>query len=109
MARSGVKGSRPALLQSAALMARSASPAKRIVRIVAGVVFLVLGVLGLFLPILQGVLFLGVGLLLLSADVRAIRRIVLGQMRRHPRRYRSLRKAHRWLHGRTGRRRPTGR
>ena len=72
---------------------------------VAGVVFVVLGVLGLFLPFLQGILFLGIGLLLLSADIRPIRRLVLGQMRRHPRRYRLLRKAHRWLHGRKKRRR----
>lgn len=81
---------------------------KRIVRMVAGVLLVVLGVLGLFLPFLQGILFLGVGLLLLSADIRPIRRCVLGQMRRHPKRYRLFRKAHRWLHGRKRRRSPTG-
>jgi len=40
----------------------------RIARIVAGVACLVLGVLGLFLPFLQGILFLVIGLTLLSRD-----------------------------------------
>ncbi|MFT5538546.1 MAG: uncharacterized membrane protein YbaN (DUF454 family) [Alphaproteobacteria bacterium] len=39
---------------------------KRRILMIVGWVFLVLGVLGLFLPILQGVLFLMVGLILLA-------------------------------------------
>jgi uncharacterized membrane protein YbaN (DUF454 family) len=39
---------------------------KRRILMIVGWVFLVLGVLGLFLPILQGVLFLLVGLILLA-------------------------------------------
>ncbi len=42
----------------------------RIARIGAGVALLVLGVLGLFLPVLQGVLFLVMGLTLLSEESR---------------------------------------
>jgi uncharacterized membrane protein YbaN (DUF454 family) len=40
----------------------------RIARITAGIALLVLGVIGLFLPFLQGILFLIMGLTLLSAE-----------------------------------------
>ena len=39
---------------------------KRLVAVVLGLLFLVLGVVGLFLPVLQGILFLAIGLSLLS-------------------------------------------
>lgn len=42
--------------------------AKRILRLVVGWLFMVLGVAGLFLPILQGVLFLGIGLAILAPE-----------------------------------------
>ena len=49
---------------------------KRALRITGGILLLGLGVLGLFLPILQGWLFLGMGLLLLfPKDTRIGRRI----------------------------------
>jgi uncharacterized membrane protein YbaN (DUF454 family) len=41
---------------------------KKIVFLLLGWGFIVLGVIGLFLPILQGVLFLAVGLLILSSE-----------------------------------------
>jgi uncharacterized membrane protein YbaN (DUF454 family) len=41
---------------------------KRILLLVVGWIFIVLGVLGLFLPILQGVLFLLIGLFILSSE-----------------------------------------
>jgi uncharacterized protein len=53
---------------------------KRIIRIVLGTAFLILGVLGLFLPILQGILFLIVGLLILAPESKRIRAL-LGWMR----------------------------
>ena len=40
---------------------------KRIIRYVTGFSFLVLGIAGLFLPVLQGVLFIIVGLLIFSS------------------------------------------
>ncbi len=40
----------------------------RVARIVGGIAFLVLGVIGLFLPFLQGILFLLIGLTLLSQE-----------------------------------------
>jgi uncharacterized membrane protein YbaN (DUF454 family) len=41
---------------------------KRVLVIVVGWIFLVLGFAGLFLPILQGVLFLLIGLIILSTE-----------------------------------------
>jgi uncharacterized membrane protein YbaN (DUF454 family) len=41
---------------------------KRIAVVVVGWVFLLLGVAGLFLPILQGVLFILIGLIILSTE-----------------------------------------
>ena len=43
------------------------SKAKHVAIYVTGWIFLVLGVLGLFLPILQGILFILIGLLILSS------------------------------------------
>lgn len=41
---------------------------KRVLILVAGWAFILLGIVGLFLPILQGVLFLLIGLLILSSE-----------------------------------------
>ncbi len=57
----------------------------RIVRVGVGALFLVLGVLGLFLPVLQGILFLAIGAALLAPDVPPARRALLWMYRRWPR------------------------
>lgn len=41
---------------------------KRILTLIAGWIFILLGIVGLFLPVLQGVLFLLVGLIILSSE-----------------------------------------
>ena len=41
---------------------------KRILTLIVGWLFILLGILGLFLPFLQGVLFLLIGLIILSAE-----------------------------------------
>lgn len=41
---------------------------KRVAMIVAGWLFIVLGVVGLFLPVMQGILFILIGLTLLSTE-----------------------------------------
>jgi uncharacterized membrane protein YbaN (DUF454 family) len=41
---------------------------KRILVLITGWAFIILGIIGLFLPILQGVLFLLVGLIILSTE-----------------------------------------
>jgi uncharacterized membrane protein YbaN (DUF454 family) len=59
--------------------------AKRRLLMIAGWVFLVLGVLGLFLPVLQGILFLLVGLILLARAQPRFRLLKQRLRRRYPR------------------------
>jgi uncharacterized membrane protein YbaN (DUF454 family) len=57
---------------------------KRILVLTLGWFFIVLGVLGLFLPILQGVLFLVIGLLLLSTEYQWAKRLIEKVSRKYP-------------------------
>jgi uncharacterized membrane protein YbaN (DUF454 family) len=59
----------------------------RLATIGVGYGFLALGVLGLFLPILQGVLFLVIGLLILSRHAPWAERLLARLAERHPRLY----------------------
>jgi uncharacterized membrane protein YbaN (DUF454 family) len=56
-----------------------------------GWTFIVLGILGLFLPILQGFLFLFIGFGILSSRSRWARRILARLRHRYPRQYASVR------------------
>jgi len=67
---------------------------KRVALLVAGWGFVVLGLLGLFLPILQGLLFLAIGLYLLSLEVGWVRRLLHRLRARYPRFGRALDDAH---------------
>jgi uncharacterized membrane protein YbaN (DUF454 family) len=53
----------------------STHPVWRGVKITLGLILLPLGVVGLFLPVLQGVLFLLIGVALLSSEVPFVARI----------------------------------
>ena len=68
-----------------------------------GYSFLILGVLGLFLPFLQGFLFLFVGLLILSRYASWAQRALDWLRRRHPKAGEMIDKAEamtdRWVHG----------
>jgi uncharacterized membrane protein YbaN (DUF454 family) len=57
---------------------------KRIIVLTLGVTFVLLGIAGLFLPFLQGLLFLVVGLLLLSTVSPRLRAWVESHTRRWP-------------------------
>ncbi len=57
---------------------------KRKLLVVGGWVFLVLGILGLFLPILQGILFLLVGLILLAKAQPRFRLLKMRLKKRYP-------------------------
>jgi uncharacterized protein len=57
---------------------------KRILRYILGIAFLILGVIGLFLPILQGILFLIVGLLILAPESKWIRALLAKLRARYP-------------------------
>ncbi len=59
--------------------------AKRLIKRAAGWGFVALGLVGLVLPILQGFLFLGVGLYLLADDSPWVQRKIEALRRRFPR------------------------
>ena len=65
---------------------------RRWTRRVFGVLFLLAGIAGLFLPILQGILFLLIGTLLLAGDSIWVRRRIAGLSRRYPDAYAHFRK-----------------
>ncbi|MGE5515392.1 MAG: PGPGW domain-containing protein [Bacteroidota bacterium] len=71
-------------------------------KIALGWVFLVLGVLGLFLPILQGVLFLAIGLAILATEQVWAHRLLTWLHRRFPRSAKVFDRARvsseRWVH-----------
>ena len=58
---------------------------KRKLFLVGGWIFMVLGVLGLFLPFLQGILFLFVGLILLAKAQPRFRLLKMRLKKRYPR------------------------
>jgi uncharacterized membrane protein YbaN (DUF454 family) len=53
---------------------------KRVALILTGWLFIALGIVGLFLPVLQGILFLLIGLVILSTEYHWARRL-LGRLR----------------------------
>lgn len=57
---------------------------KRLLILIAGWFFIVLGILGLVLPILQGILFLAIGSYLLSLESVWVRQKMLQMQRRYP-------------------------
>lgn len=60
---------------------------KKTLRIAAGILFLVLGVAGLFLPVLQGIIFIIVGLVLLAPYSPFMQRRLDALRIRYPRMY----------------------
>ena len=62
---------------------KPAHPVWRMTKVVVGIALLGLGVVGLFLPILQGVLFLFLGLALLSTESRRVRGVMVKVRRRY--------------------------
>ena len=57
---------------------------KRIALIVTGWLFLLLGIAGLFLPILQGILFILVGLTILATEYHWARQLISKLLKRFP-------------------------
>lgn len=83
--------------------------ARRWIKLLLGWTFLVLGVLGLFLPILQGVLFLAIGFSILAQEQPWARRLIDRVRHRWPRAATvfddAKHKAEAWVHRVTHRRR----
>lgn len=61
-----------------------AQPVKRYLILSLGWFFVVLGILGLFLPILQGILFLTIGLILLSKESEWAKRQLAQLKQKYP-------------------------
>jgi uncharacterized membrane protein YbaN (DUF454 family) len=59
-------------------------PVWRAIKIAVGLGFLVLGFIGLFLPILQGVLFMLLGLAILGTESPRVRRLLEKIKKKHP-------------------------
>ena len=74
---------------------------RAVFRHVVGWTCLLVGLVGLWLPILQGWLFIAIGALLLSRDVPVFARLVCWVEGRSPRVRAGLDRLRRWLH-RTG-------
>jgi len=60
---------------------------KRILKISLGILLILLGLIGLFLPILQGILFLLLGTLILSSESKRVRRLTALLRLRYPKQY----------------------
>lgn len=65
----------------------------------AGVIFLILGVAGLALPFLQGILFLAIGLILLSLASSKARKWIESHTVRYPKIHAAVRKTEKWMTG----------
>jgi uncharacterized membrane protein YbaN (DUF454 family) len=63
---------------------------KRIAILVVGWVCVGLGIVGLFLPLLQGLLLVGFGLWLLSKESRTVRELTNRLKKRYPRQHQRL-------------------
>jgi uncharacterized protein len=63
---------------------------KKIGILIIGWIFIGLGILGLFLPILQGILFIMIGLAILSSRSKTIRRFLEYLENRYPHLYRRV-------------------
>ena len=70
---------------------------KRIVRQILGWFFIVLGIVGLFVPILQGILCICIGVLLLAEDIPLFQRLIDKVESKWPQTRSTLRKARSWL------------
>jgi hypothetical protein len=60
---------------------------KKIGLLIIGWIFIGLGILGLFLPVLQGILFIMIGLAILSSRSKTIRRFLTYLEKRYPQQY----------------------
>ncbi len=91
----------------AAETGRMALTLKRVLVLVVGWAFIVVGIIGLFLPVLQGVLFIVIGLIILSTEYHWARRLLEKVKTRFPGvarvSHEAAEKAKVWLHRITGR------
>lgn len=65
---------------------------RKILVFIAGWFFILLGIVGLFLPILQGILFIAIGFLILSRESRWAKRMLVKLRRKYPEQFKKLKK-----------------
>ncbi|MEK7128479.1 MAG: hypothetical protein AAB933_02880 [Patescibacteria group bacterium] len=71
--------------------------AKRILVLTVGIIFILLGLVGLALPFLQGILFLIIGFLLVSLCFPQIRTLMKKHTEKHHRLHKTINKVEVWL------------
>ncbi|MDO9527984.1 MAG: PGPGW domain-containing protein [Syntrophales bacterium] len=57
---------------------------KKTLRYITGLTFIVLGIIGCFLPVLQGILFLIIGIIILSSEVPAAQKLLSILEKKYP-------------------------
>lgn len=70
---------------------------KRALVLTVGIIFLVLGFLGLVLPFLQGIIFLAIGLILLSFYSLKVRLWIEKHTEKYPRLFLVIKKIEKWM------------
>ena len=71
--------------------------AKKILILSAGIIFIILGLLGLFLPLLQGILFLAIGLTLILLYFPEFRPHLHKHTKKYPSLHTKIEKVEKWL------------
>ncbi|MBI5457315.1 hypothetical protein HY971_01135 [Candidatus Kaiserbacteria bacterium] len=72
---------------------------KRVLVVLAAIVFILLGLLGFALPILQGFLFFAIGLILISISSPRFRAWAIVHTVRYPKIHAALEKIEKWILG----------
>ncbi len=70
---------------------------KKVLVLTLGIAFIILGILGLFLPFLQGILFLLIGFMLLSLYFPNIRHHIQKHAQKSPHAFSMVNKAEKWI------------
>lgn len=68
----------------AELSVRGKKLVKKTLRYITGLTFIVLGIIGCFLPVLQGILFLIIGIIILSSEVPAAQKLLSILEKKYP-------------------------
>ena len=71
--------------------------AKKVAVLTLGIVFIILGLLGLVLPFLQGILFLVIGLMLISLCIPEVRVWIDKHTERYPKLHPIIHKVESWI------------
>lgn len=71
--------------------------AKKILVLTMGIIFIILGILGLFLPFLQGILFLAIGFILVSLCFPSVRLWANKHIEKSPHLFKTINKVEKWI------------